>query len=133
MPEFITHFSIFAKNLKDMDYKVISPAYLENVTGGDKDIIEEIVTIFKGQVPEFVGEMNSLYSKEAYYELGLLAHKAKSSVAIMGMESTAVMLKTFELQAKAGENKAAYKGYIEQFISDTSLALSEINHYLDKL
>lgn len=128
----MTHFSIFAKNLKDMEYKVIKPAYLENVTGGDKEIIEEIVTIFKGQVPEFIGEMNDLYSKEAYYELGLLAHKAKSSVAIMGMESTAVLLKTFELQAKAGENKEAYKGYIEQFISDTSLAMDELNQYLGR-
>lgn len=115
-----------------MEYKVIRPAYLENVTGGDKSIIEEIVTIFKGQVPEFIGEMNSLYSNEAYYELGLLAHKAKSSVAIMGMESTTVMLKAFELQAKAGENKEAYKGYIDQFISDTSLALDELNLYMGK-
>ena len=66
-----------------MDYKVISPAYLENVTGGDIGIMEEIVTIFKDQIPEFVTEMNDLYQKEAYYELGLLAHKAKSSVAVM--------------------------------------------------
>ncbi len=115
-----------------MEYKVISPAYLENVSGGDKDIMEEIITIFRDQVPEFVSEMNDLYRKEAYFELGLLAHKAKSSVAVMGMDSTAVMLKTFELQAKAGENKEAYKGYIEKFTSDTSTALDELKQYLEK-
>jgi HPt (histidine-containing phosphotransfer) domain-containing protein len=115
-----------------MEYKVISPEYLENVTGGDLSIKEEIVTIFKDQIPEFVTEMNDLYQKGAYFELGLLAHKAKSSVAIMGMESTAVMLKTFELQAKAGENKDSYKGYINQFVSETSLAIKELDHYLGK-
>lgn len=115
-----------------MEYKVISTAYLESITGGDPGIIEEIVTIFKGQVPEFTNEMTDLYKKEAYYDLGLLAHKAKSSVAVMGMESTAVMLKTFELQAKAGENKEAYQGYIDQFISDTTQALNELNQYLGK-
>ena len=35
-----------------MEYKVISPEYLENVTGGDASIKEEIVTIFKDQIPE---------------------------------------------------------------------------------
>lgn len=115
-----------------MEYKVISPAYLENISGGDKDIMEEIVTIFRDQVPEFVREMNDLYSKGSYYELGLLAHKAKSSVAVMGMETTAVMLKTFELQAKAGENKEAYEGYIRQFTDETSVALEELTGFLGR-
>jgi HPt (histidine-containing phosphotransfer) domain-containing protein len=115
-----------------MEYKVISPEYLENVTGGDASIKEEIVTIFKDQIPEFVDEMNELYQKGSFFELGLLAHKAKSSVAIMGMESTAVMLKTFELQAKAGENKDSYRGYINQFVSETDIALKELDLYLGK-
>jgi HPt (histidine-containing phosphotransfer) domain-containing protein len=116
-----------------MEYKVINPEYLENVTGGDPGITEELVNIFKSQVPEFIDEMKGLHSKEAWYDLGLLAHKAKSSVAVMGMDSMAMMLKTFELQAKAGENKEGYMGYINQFISETSVAMDELTLYLKKL
>ena len=116
-----------------MEYKVISPEYLENVTGGDREITEELVNIFKSQVPEFIDEMKGLYSNGSYYELGLLAHKAKSSVAVMGMDSTAVMLKAFELEAKAGENKAKYPEYINQFITDTTIAVDELTGYLLKL
>jgi len=116
-----------------MMYKVISPEYLENVTGGDPEITEELVNIFRSQVPEFIYEMKVLHNKAMWYELGLLAHKAKSSVAVMGMDSTATMLKAFELQAKAGENKDEYMNYINQFISETSVALDELTQYLNKL
>jgi hypothetical protein len=116
-----------------MEYKVISPEYLENVTGGDPEITEELINIFRSQVPEFIDEMKGLHSKAMWFELGLLAHKAKSSVAVMGMNSTATMLKTFELQAKAGENKEAYITYIDQFVSESNLALDELTQYLNKL
>jgi HPt (histidine-containing phosphotransfer) domain-containing protein len=116
-----------------MEYKVISPEYLENVTGGDPEITEELVNIFKSQVPEFIYEMKGLYNKGMWYELGLLAHKAKSSVAVMGMDTTATMLKTFELQAKAGENEDAYMDYINQFASEAGVAVEELALYLNKL
>ena len=44
--------------------------------------------------------------------LGLLAHKAKSSVSIMGMNDLAIMLKTFELQAKEDKESGLYESYI---------------------
>jgi HPt (histidine-containing phosphotransfer) domain-containing protein len=116
-----------------MEYKVISPEYLENVTGGNPGITEELVDIFKSQIPEFIDEMKGLYERGSWYELGLLAHKAKSSVAIMGMDSTATMLKAFELQAKAGEHKDEYQGYINQFISEATEAMDELTQYLKKL
>lgn len=115
-----------------MEYKVFNAQYLENVTGGDPDIRQEIVAIFRDQVPEFVSEMKQLLDKKQYYDLGLLAHKAKSSVAIMGMEETARMLKTLELMAKAGENPQDYPNYVKQFEEDTSLVLKEIDHYLSE-
>jgi len=115
-----------------MEYKVFNPGYLENVTGGDSDITKEIVAIFREQVPEFLNEMKQLHSNQKYFELGLLAHKAKSSVAIMGMDETAKMLKTFELQAKAGENTGEYQVYISRFEEDTTLVLKEIDQYLSE-
>ena len=114
-----------------MEYKAFNPEYLLNVSGGETAIMEEIVTIFRNQIPEFITEMNSLLSAGRYYDLGLLAHKAKGSVTVMGMEETAKLLKTFELQAKAGEQKEKYPDYISDFERDSAQVLSEIDHFLN--
>jgi HPt (histidine-containing phosphotransfer) domain-containing protein len=112
-----------------VEYKYINPEYIESVSGGDSETIHELVSIFKDQIAEISDEMRSLYSQKDYYSLGLLAHKAKSSVAIMGMEDLAIMLKTFELQAKESIEPEKYLSYITRFESDTKGALSELVIY----
>lgn len=115
-----------------MEYKSFNPDYLMNVSGGELEIMEEIVEIFRSQIPEFVNEMKSLLENGKYTELGLLAHKAKGSVTVMGMEDTARMLKDFELQAKAGINQSGYQDYISAFEKDAETVLSEIDHFMSK-
>jgi len=110
-----------------MDYKFINMEYLDSVSGGDKGIINEIVSIFREQSAEMSREMKSLLAAKDYTSLGLLAHKAKSSVAIMGMKSLADMLKTFEIQAKVGDEIHLYESYIERFKYETQEAVKEID------
>lgn len=115
-----------------MEYTIFKPEYLVSVTGGDPEVMEEIAGIFLNQIPEFVIEMNELLEHEKYYELGLLAHKAKGSVSVMGMDNTAIMLKEFELLAKAGEQKERYLDFIQKFRDDASTVTAEINDYLSR-
>jgi HPt (histidine-containing phosphotransfer) domain-containing protein len=110
-----------------MDYKFINTEYLDSVSGGDPDIICEIVNLFKEQAVEISNEMRSLMDAGNYKMLGLLAHKAKSSVSIMGMENLAVMLKTFELQAKDEKESHLYDSYITRFRTETQAAISELD------
>ena len=111
----------------------VNVAYLEEVCGGSSEIIREMVEIFFEQVPEFLDEMNSLHAKGSYNDLGLLAHKAKSSVAIMGMEPLAARLKDLELKAKAGTSTGSYRADIDFFASETEAAIKELQNYLDSL
>src|ERR1035437_2819787 len=110
-----------------MDYKFINMEYLDSVSGGDPGIIKEIVIIFKEQSVEIYNEMRSLLASKNYTSLGLLAHKAKSSVAIMGMSEMANMLKTFELQAKEGKEPQLYEHYLERFKGETEGAILELD------
>ena len=116
-----------------MEYRFINTEYIDSVAGGDNSIIAEIINMFRDQVIEFNNEMKRLYEEKQYHNLGLLAHKAKSSVAIMGMSDLAVMLKTFELEAK--ENKAVenYESYIKRFEDDTAEAIKELDDLLKKV
>ena len=111
----------------------INVSYIEEVCGKDKEIITEMVNIFREQMPELAGEMWELYRNKDYFNLGLIAHKAKSSVAIMGMEDMAIKLKDLELKAKAGEDEDLYEGYIKEFVSQGKEAVSELDDYLAEL
>lgn len=110
-----------------MEYKFIKTDYLEMVAGGDSDLLKELVSMFRDQVAEFSSEMNLHFREKNYHALSNLAHKAKSSVAIMGMDSLASMLVTFELQALEGKNSEMYESYILRFENDTRCALSELD------
>jgi HPt (histidine-containing phosphotransfer) domain-containing protein len=109
-----------------MDYKFIKMEYLDSVSGGDPEVINELLEIFREQSVEIYNEMKSHLASENYPSLGLLAHKAKSSVAIMGMSEMADMLKKFELQARDGKESQLYESYIERFLSDTQVAIKEL-------
>ena len=113
-------------------YRLINPEYLESVAGGEISIITELVNMFKEQIVEFHVEMKSLYSECEYKQLGMLAHKAKSSVAIMGMSALADILKTFELSAKESQTIEMYESYIDRFYNDTKAAVVELDDYLAK-
>jgi HPt (histidine-containing phosphotransfer) domain-containing protein len=110
-----------------MDYKFINLEYLNSVSGGDPEIIREIVSMFKEQAAEIYNEMRSYLASKNYNSLGLLAHKAKSSVSIMGMDDLALMLKTFERQAKEEKESYLYESYVERFKADTEEAFKEID------
>jgi HPt (histidine-containing phosphotransfer) domain-containing protein len=114
-----------------MKFNLINIGYLETITGGDSEIMNEIINIFIDQIPEFVTEMKSLLKKKDHYNLGLLAHKAKSSVAIMGLEELSIMLKEFEINAKANSEPEKYPVYISRFENDTEDAIIELKSYLN--
>lgn len=116
-----------------MEFKLINTEYLNTVTGGDKTVLSEIVGIFRAQVVEIADEMRVLLTRKDYHSLALLAHKAKSSVAIMGMNDLAAVLKRFELEGKEGKNTGSYNEYIARYVEDTKQAIIELDNYLNNL
>ncbi len=113
-----------------MDYKFINTEYIDSVSGGDPDIICDIVNMFREQSVEISNEMKSLLDAKNYKMLGLLAHKAKSSVSIMGMDGLAVMLKDLEIQAKEGKDLLLYESYITRFRNETQAAITELDDFV---
>ena len=96
------------------------------MSGGDEKFIREMIEIFKEQVVEYTEEMPKLLGQGDYDNLSKLAHKAKSSVAVMGMSDEADSLKELELLAKDGKETDTYAKYIDRFISNCKLALTEL-------
>ncbi len=82
------------------NFKYADLSYLRSMSAGSNDLIKEMIEIFVSQVPEFISEMKDHYNKGEYAILGAVAHKAKSSVTVMGMEEMGKKLKNLELLAK---------------------------------
>lgn len=108
-------------------------SYLKNMSAGNKDLILEMIGLFKTQIDEFSQEMDELYEKKEYESLGRLAHKAKSSISIMGLDKLSVELKNFENLAKTGENVEEYPKFIASFKKQTSEALDELDEVVKNI
>lgn len=96
------------------------------MAGGDPEIMQELKEIFVAQVPEFIENLNKYLREGQYIELGKEAHKAKSSVMIMGMEKLGKDLKTLQLATIAGTNEDSYLQYVKEFEVQCLGAIEEL-------
>jgi HPt (histidine-containing phosphotransfer) domain-containing protein len=103
--------------------------YLESMSMGSNEMIIEMIQLFIDQLPEFTDGLANHLKNRDYLALGALAHKAKSSVAVMGMESLAADLKTLELNAKQGIDTELYPILVNRFIEQVTLTGSELESY----
>lgn len=105
---------------------IIDLSYLREMSGGNKDLIIEMISIFSSQVKDFGKEMEHLLESEQYESLGKLAHKAKSSVSIMGLNDLACRLKELENFAGERKNIETYGATIDSFKKSTEAAVNEL-------
>ncbi len=92
--------------------KIIDLSYLKEMSGDNKDIMIEMVEIFIEQNPEFTEGISSHFENRQWTELGAVAHKAKSSVRIMGMDEIGDCLEKIEHYSK-GNQKVELQQKIE--------------------
>ena len=100
--------------------------YLKNITEGNKEIIHEMIEMFILQVPEFIRNLNDLYQTGQYAALGKEAHKAKSSLQIMGMTELEQEMKRFQLKTIEGIEVESYPVHIRNFENQCNEALEEL-------
>lgn len=93
----------------------IDLSYLENMSGGDKGLMKEMIEIFKEQVPEFVTDMKRCLETENWKNLASVAHKAKSSIAIIGITKLTEELKVFENKVLQEKETSTYSDFIILF------------------
>ncbi len=104
-------------------------AYLESMSMGSNELILEMIQIFIDQLPEFTEGLAGHLESADYMALGALAHKAKSSVAVMGMNALANDLKTLEISAKSGVDQDQYPVLVNRFIDQVTLTAAELSTY----
>lgn len=97
------------------------------MSGGDPKFIGEMIDLFREQIDEYKSKMPELLEKKDYDSLSKIAHKAKSSVAIMGMTDVADLLKELEILTTDARDVDRYASLISHFLEQSELALSELD------
>ncbi len=100
--------------------------YLKTMSGGDSNFIREMIELFREQIDEYRQQMPELLRSGNYDGLSKMAHKAKSSVSVMGMNQVADLLKELELLAQEGKQVKRYEGMIQEFLDQSQLAIEEL-------
>ena len=108
------------------NFKFINPAHLDSITGGDNKFKQELIDVFVQQMPILAVGLEKALQEKNYAQLGAIAHKTKSSVALMGIESLRLDMATLEKKTKTGEDIDTYAGIVTNFISVSTDVLSEI-------
>jgi len=100
--------------------------YLKTITEGNKAIIREMIEMFTLQVPDFINNMKNHYDSKQYIALGKEAHKAKSSLQIVGMNELEKEMKAFQLKTIEGTDLESYPKYIALFETQCLAAVAEL-------
>ncbi len=100
--------------------------YLKTMSGGDSGFIREMIGLFREQIDEYSQQMPGLLESGNYEGLAKMAHKAKSSVSVMGMGRVADLLKELETLAHEGKEVERYEGMIREFLDQSKLAIEEL-------
>ncbi len=114
-------------------FKHINLEYLNEISDGSTDLVRDLISMFINQVPTFSEQLDRFYQNGDYISLGKLAHKIKSSVAMMGISELATDMKILENIAKDGKNIDNYPAYISKFKSISGEAIIELNNILINL
>jgi len=101
--------------------------YLKTMSGGDPKFIREMIDLFREQIHEYKSIMPELLVKKDYESLSKIAHKAKSSVAVMGMTQVADLLKELEILAHDRKEVDRYESLVNHFLEQSELALNELD------
>jgi len=102
--------------------------YLKTMSGGDSKFIREMIELFREQIEEYNVVMPDLLRRKEYDGLSRSAHKAKSSVAVMGMAELADLLKDLESLAREGKEVERYEAMVSEFLQQSRMALEELDN-----
>ena len=108
-------------------------SYLQEITGGEPEIMKEFIQMFFEQIPEFTVGLSSHLANQKWKELGELAHKAKSSVMTFGMNELGYRLKELQLKTQRLEDIETYKEYVDEFLAEIAQAEEELNADLSQM
>lgn len=89
-------------------------SYLNQVFQGNQVMVDQIINLFIQQVPGFIDDMKRTIEDNRLGDLHPLAHKAKSSVAMLGMKEIEYLFLQVEFCSKNNKTPERLVGMVKE-------------------
>lgn len=99
-----------------MDHQ-INLNYLREVTGGDKDIMIEMIDIFLSETETVLSSIQECYNDGNWSQLASEVHKLKPTLMYVGLSEVHGIAESLEQNAKSGNQIDMYEHWVDQIKS----------------
>lgn len=106
--------------------KLFDLSYLNQVFQGNKEMISSIISLFLDQVPGYIDEMRACVERDDLHSLHPLAHKAKSSIAMLGITTMETKILRIEFDSKHQQNMDELPQLVNQVSSECAIVLDQL-------
>ena len=104
--------------------------YVNEITGGDDEMLKELLSTFNEQVLEMKQHLPSLLKLDNIEDIRQLAHKFKSSMRVFGIELLASQLEYLEHNA-SDLSKETMRGKVDEILEQGDILLDELKLILE--
>lgn len=107
-------------------------SYLNQVFQGNREMINNIINLFLQQVPEYIREMEECVRKNEPLSLHPLAHKAKSSVSMLGIKDMETDILQIEQDSKHLRNLDGLPVLVTRVKDSCSVVYIQLKEQLER-
>lgn len=114
-------------------YKHINLEYLEDVSGGDPETKKQLIDVFFEQIDSIKVSLDNALTANDTDNLCKIAHLAKSTTKVMGVDDVSDKMRTLEEKLKTSPADTDCKYYVQYFADHIDEALEELKVEYAKL
>lgn len=107
--------------------KMFDLTNLNEMLGGDKKAIYQMVKIFLQATPESLNELNKCYQKNDLNGVSKLAHKLKSSIDIFSINDLKLDIRRLETNTRDNINNDEVPGLVDKVNSVINNTIEQVN------
>jgi HPt (histidine-containing phosphotransfer) domain-containing protein len=107
-------------------------SYLNQVFQGNREMINNIISLFLQQVPDYIREMEECVRKNEPLSLHPLAHKAKSSISMLGIKDMEVDILQIEQDSKNLRNLEGLPSLVTRVRENCDLVYGQLKEQLER-
>lgn len=111
---------------------LIDLSYLENISGGDKTFMREMIETFITNTPQAINEMEKWSHQAEWHKVGQTAHRIKPSIGFMGLKELKPTVQLIETYGKEGKHTDQIPKLLKELSVKCRVAINELNQILQK-
>ena len=92
-------------------------SYLNEISGGDNDFINDILTTFLEEMPKDMEQIETAIQNNDNDLIGKMAHKTKATLQLLGLVELKDLAMKIEQTVKRNENHPEIQAWAKEFVA----------------